>query len=183
MDVLLQKNRTLILDHDQELTTDALIGMVAKHYNMTAEAYLAKMRLPDTWGGGPEIVAISNELRLPIHVYELCVTRPPFKLFFPTFELRVTACFGSPAFDDNEPLFILCCDGRYPHIFPGHQKAVGDHFLALFPLRERRNLRGAFLRLAKRKDEQFLLSNGLTNGASEITTVLDRVVREATSKT
>ena len=27
---------------------------------------------PKTWGGGPEIIALSNLFRCPIHVYELC---------------------------------------------------------------------------------------------------------------
>jgi hypothetical protein len=78
--------------------------------------------------GGPEIVALSNHLKVPIHVYELRV-RGFFRRWF---ELTLTTRFGSPAFDDTQPLRILYCDGRFPNIKPGQQKKDGDHFLPIF---------------------------------------------------
>jgi hypothetical protein len=105
------------------------------------------MKDGETWGGGPEIVALSNYLCMPVHVYELVSEGWRWLPLCSSFRLRPCALFGSPAFDKQPPLCILCCDGRYPHIFPGQQRQVGDHFLALFPMpaRSRPGLRGHFL--------------------------------------
>ena len=73
-----------------------------------------------------EIIAISNYLQCPIHVYELCQSGKKFAL-------QPKALFGSPTFDDKAPLYILSADGRFPDIAPGDQKENGDHFLALYP--------------------------------------------------
>ena len=55
-------------------------------------------------------MALSNLLRLPIHVYELHTRR----LLPGRFQLRESARFGSPRFDAEgaRPLCILCADGR-----------------------------------------------------------------------
>ena len=87
------------------------------------------MRLNHTWGGGPEIVALSNRLRRPIHVYELDTGG----IFKKCFQFKVCAKFGTPYFDSKPAINILCADGRFPNLLPGCQKAIGDHFLALFP--------------------------------------------------
>ena len=76
--------------------------------------------------GGPEIVALCNALRRPIHVYELHSHRKQFML-------RRMACFGSPKFDRREPLHILSADSRFPDVSPGKQIDSGNHFLAVFP--------------------------------------------------
>lgn len=78
-------------------------------------------------GGGPEIVALCNVLRRPIHVYELHAHKKQFKL-------RRMACFGSPKFDRREALHILSADSRFPDVSPGKQLDSGNHFLAVFPL-------------------------------------------------
>jgi len=80
-------------------------------------------------GGGQEIVATSNRLQRPIHVYKLVhdgIRR--------NFEFKILSQFGSPAYDSNSPLYILCADGRFPYVIPGLHKKVGDHFLSLFPI-------------------------------------------------
>ena len=130
---VLTRDEELVADSGSTFTTGQLLRMVAEHYNTTEEDYCAKMRLQHTWGGGPEIVALSNYLRTPIHVYDLVAAG----LFFKSFRLRLSAKFGSPNFDEERPIFILCCDGRYPNIRPGEQIAVGDHFMALFPIPRR----------------------------------------------
>lgn len=130
VDVLSCEGRELVTEEGAVLNTSELLRMVADHYNTTAADYCAKMRQRHTWGGGPEIVALSNFLRTPIHVYDLAATG----LFSKRFCLRISARFGSPTFDAEEPISILCCDGRYPHIRPGEQIATGDHFMALFPM-------------------------------------------------
>ena len=99
------------------------------------------MRQDSYWGGGPEIVALSNVLQRPIHVYELATAtstkkeskkgifeRPPKQ-----FVLRRMACFGSPKFDRNSPLHILSADSRFPDVAPGKHMVPGNHFLAIFP--------------------------------------------------
>lgn len=108
----------------------AAYGGLAAEGEMSGSEYLQQMLLPNTWGGGPEIVALSNHYQRPIHVYELHSDG----FFFKKFQLNVVARFGSPIFDSKPPLHILCADGRFPFISPGQQKSIGDHFLALFPI-------------------------------------------------
>ena len=46
------------------------------------------------------------------------------------------ACFGSPKFDQKEPLHILSADCRFPDLIPGTQADAGNHFMAVFPERD-----------------------------------------------
>ena len=62
------------------------------------------MRLPATWGGGPEIVALANALRRPIHVYE-----PVSSSDNKTITLVSAGMFGSPDFDDKVCIYIRVC--------------------------------------------------------------------------
>lgn len=119
-------DRVLYLEDGESVPVGELLAVVASQYNMTVENYCSHMRLPAVWGGGPEIVALSNCLQRPIHVYELgCAGR--------RFCLRRMACFGSPDFDGLQPLHILSADARFPNLKPGKQLLNGNHFLALFP--------------------------------------------------
>ncbi len=61
------------------------------------------------------------------------LTKPPSLPKSQQFHLRRMACFGSPKFDQREPLHILSADSRFPDIEPGKQLSSGNHFLALFP--------------------------------------------------
>ena len=88
------------------------------------------MRQESFWGGGPEVVALCNLLKRPIHIYELYPYR---KTNHEEFRLRRMACFGSPKFDQKEALHILSADSRFPDVAPGKQLAAGNHFLAVFP--------------------------------------------------
>jgi len=158
--LLTGENDTLVMDNGEEISSSNLLQIVSDHYNMTTNEYCAKMLQTHAWGGGPEIVAISNHLKRPIHVYELASSSSNGKSSSSNsagassrissssssssssisttskdFYLKVCAKFGSPTFDNHEkPLCILCADGRFPNIKPGTQKKAGDHFLALFPL-------------------------------------------------
>jgi hypothetical protein len=129
IDVLGKVGECLVMEGDERIASHELLEMVASNYNMTSADYLCKMADPKTWGGGPEIVALSNYFRRPIHVYELDTCG----MWRKQFQLRVCAKFGSPEFDAKCPLYLLCADGRFPHLVPGTQKETGDHFLALFP--------------------------------------------------
>lgn len=119
----------LAMEGGEEIISSELLKMVSANYNMTDGEYLQQMLVANTWGGGPEIVALSNHLKRPIHVYELHTHGTIRK----EFQLKICAKFGSPTFDEKRPLQILCADGRFPNISPGSQKDIGDHFLALFP--------------------------------------------------
>ena len=136
VDVLQKENLTLWVEEGETMSASHVVQLIAEHFNTTPDGYYQLMR-DGAWGGGPEVVALSNHLRIPIHVYKL-VTKTRFPWFVPRFELEVCAKFGSPAFDFfAKPIHILCADGRYPHITPGEQKESGDHFLALFPCDQR----------------------------------------------
>jgi hypothetical protein len=106
--------------------------MMSEKYNQTFQEYVDNMRTnASAWGGGPEIIAISNFLQCPIHIYELCAAEGSRE-----FKLQPKALFGSPFFDQRSPMYILSADGRFPNLFPGTQKPDGDHFLALYPCLE-----------------------------------------------
>lgn len=117
-----------IEENDEAVPSSTILNFVSAHYNQTAQEYCKAMLQPGTWGGGPEIVALSNHLRCPIHVYSLTSTRSLWKR---TFQLQLIAKFGSPQFDAKAPLCILNADGRFPDLRPGKQRTP-DHFLALF---------------------------------------------------
>jgi hypothetical protein len=147
--------RVLFLQGRECLRAHELVEAAAAQYNIDATEYCHLMQQDSYWGGGPEIVALSNVLRRPIHVYELaCVPRgwggssrsghveardvsvsllrdrdsTPQQ-----FVMRRMACFGSPKFDRKEPLHILSADSRFPDVLPGKQLSAGNHFMALFP--------------------------------------------------
>lgn len=108
VDTLIQ-NRTLMLENGEEISSFGLLDLVAEHYNITAHEYCQQMLDTKTWGGGPEIVALSNHFQCPIHVYQLCTVG-----LFPmrSFRLELCATFGSPCFDSKAPIQLLCADGR-----------------------------------------------------------------------
>lgn len=136
VDTLMREDLVLVMEGDENTTTSDLLHTVADHYNISVKKYCSNMRLFHTWGGGPEIVALSNALQRPIHVYELCLGG----YFSKSFLLKVCARFGTPHFDDQPAIHILCADGRFPNLTPGNHKEVGDHFLALFPTNTRRKV-------------------------------------------
>eukprot|EP00559_Dactyliosolen_fragilissimus_P008121 CAMPEP_0184872182 /NCGR_PEP_ID=MMETSP0580-20130426/41137_1 /TAXON_ID=1118495 /ORGANISM="Dactyliosolen fragilissimus" /LENGTH=403 /DNA_ID=CAMNT_0027374933 /DNA_START=43 /DNA_END=1254 /DNA_ORIENTATION=+ len=63
--------RMLFLQGSEYLRARDLVDAAAAQYDMTGEEYCELMRKDSYWGGGPEIVALCNVLRRPIHVYEL----------------------------------------------------------------------------------------------------------------
>lgn len=129
VEILRSPDIRLFMEDDEEILSSELLEMVAENYNMSEDEYLRKMLIPATWGGGSEIVALSNHFKTPIHVYELYSD----KTLQEHFQLKITAKFGSPSYDSKPPLQILCADGRFPYVKPGKQKEIGDHFLALYP--------------------------------------------------
>eukprot|EP00544_Gedaniella_sp_CCMP2646_P011923 CAMPEP_0202486852 /NCGR_PEP_ID=MMETSP1361-20130828/5324_1 /ASSEMBLY_ACC=CAM_ASM_000849 /TAXON_ID=210615 /ORGANISM="Staurosira complex sp., Strain CCMP2646" /LENGTH=320 /DNA_ID=CAMNT_0049116111 /DNA_START=38 /DNA_END=1000 /DNA_ORIENTATION=+ len=126
VDKLESRKKLLFLQGHEYLRAKDLVDAAASQYGLSGERYCELMRQESYWGGGPEIVALCNALRRPIHVYELHSHRKQFKL-------RRMACFGSPKFDRREPLHILSADSRFPDVSPGKQLDSGNHFLAVFP--------------------------------------------------
>ena len=125
-------NRRLCLQGGEWVKSRELVQAAAQQYGLSAEEYCQSMQEESVWGGGPEIVALCNVLKRPIHVYEL--TTSPNKEHF---VLRRMACFGSPRFDRHPALHILSADSRFPDIAPGSQLSDGNHFLAVFPIPEK----------------------------------------------
>jgi hypothetical protein len=124
------KNITLYMENNETIYNKELLVQVADYYNSTTDDYCTQMLKKTTWGGGPEIVAISNYIKRPIYVYELCSKHKNNG----NFKFKICAKFGCPIFDKKNPLYILCADGRFPNIKLGEEKSTGDHFLALFPV-------------------------------------------------
>nr|PIM01233.1 putative cysteine protease domain protein [Toxoplasma gondii COUG] len=154
VDTLQDTNATpLALEGDEVLSRRTLVTMAAADYNMTPAAYCERMRLPGTWGGGPEIVAMSHALRRVIVVYEKhspsmqsgdsqsgsAFDTHPHRLSRPPatdspsdsgqnpIKLKVVACLGFPENVAEEPLHILFTSSA------GDGQAA-DHFLPLFPV-------------------------------------------------
>ena len=150
--------RRLVLQGHESVPSRELVEAAARQYGLTRHEYCRDMLQESVWGGGPEIVALANVLRRPIHVYELRVVDPAnqdsetdddlleYSLSgssysssssSPQFCLRRMACFGSPKFDyggRRRALHILSADSRFPDIVPGKQLSDGNHFLAVFPI-------------------------------------------------
>lgn len=129
VEVLRSPDIRLFTEDGDDILSSQLLKMAADDCKMSGDRYIQKMLIPTTWGGGPEIIALSNHFKTPIHVYELCSDENLQEQF----QLKITVKVGSPSYDSNPPLQILCADGRFPHLKPGKQKEIGDHFLALYP--------------------------------------------------
>ncbi|CAB9526408.1 OTU-like cysteine protease [Seminavis robusta] len=154
VDCLRQKRKTLFLQGHEYLKAQDLVEAAAAQYSISASEYCDLMQQDSYWGGGPEIVALSNVLKRPIHVYELAASSPGGNRLLlrgnNCFVLRRMACFGSPKFDKKEPFHILSADSRFPDISPGHQMSSGNHFLAVFPIPEQQAALEEFMKKEKR---------------------------------
>ncbi|KAL8439893.1 hypothetical protein Efla_006512 [Eimeria flavescens] len=60
-----------VLEGPEGVGRQQLLQLVAQQYGCSPAEYCSRMRLPSTWGGGPEIVALSHALSRPIAVYTL----------------------------------------------------------------------------------------------------------------
>lgn len=111
VDVLL-RNDSLCIENEYEYSSN-VVSQVASHYNVSVEKYISSMLHPKTWGGGPEILALSHHFQCPIFVYQLAhKTRGLFD-WRKQFCLKLSAKFGYPAFKNKPPLCLLCVDGRF----------------------------------------------------------------------
>ena len=140
-------SRRLFLQGDEYISSSELLNAASSQFNINGEEYCTLMRNEGYWGGGPEIVALSNYLKRPIHVFELIPKEDSSNIedgdggsnecrirTSDRFTLRRMACFGSPKFDRKAPLHILSADSRFPDVDPKRLRKAGNHFLALFPV-------------------------------------------------
>ena len=112
--ILQKRGKVLAMEEGDEIISEALLKMIADVYEMKPDEYCHEILDPRTWGGGPEIVALSNHFKCPIHVYQLNSERTWLsRLNKPTFQLEICAKFGSPNFDSKQPICLLCAVGRY----------------------------------------------------------------------
>lgn len=61
----------LHLEGVETIPRHELLTTAAGNQELSVDAYCEWLRSSSAWGGGPEIVALSNALRRPIFVYEL----------------------------------------------------------------------------------------------------------------
>lgn len=72
-----RRPRLLFLQGNEYLNRRELLHIASSQYDISGKEYCDLMRKDGYWGGGPEIVALCNVLRRPIHVYELIDIKPP----------------------------------------------------------------------------------------------------------
>jgi hypothetical protein len=66
-----RRYKRLFIQGNEYMSTSQLLLTASAQYGITPEEYCSLMEQDSYWGGGPEIVALCNVLRRPIHVYEL----------------------------------------------------------------------------------------------------------------
>ena len=125
VDTLEDKDSILcITDRDSVLSSD-LVNAVSSWYGLTSEQYCRNMRRPSCWGGGPEIIALSNALERPIHIYEACDTSSSTTPCAATRDYTLNESvalynffsYGSPQFA-REGLHILFSRNHFSAVFP-----------------------------------------------------------------
>jgi hypothetical protein len=125
-------NQTFHLEGDQTISASELIAAAAEQYNMTSDEYCSSMRRKGVWGGGPEILALVNAMKRPIHVFEPVAVSNGTE-----FRLQLCGAFGSPKYDRcGTRVCIVAADDRFPACKPLEAKRHGEggnHFLALLP--------------------------------------------------
>lgn len=110
VDVLQQQNCTLHLEDGEKMSSEQMLQSASEYYGMSPHEYCETMRCSKTWGGGPEIVALSHHFQCPIFVYELSTEGYfPFKKFC----VKMYARYGFPVFRNKPPIHLLNADGRF----------------------------------------------------------------------
>jgi hypothetical protein len=130
---LLQSDENLYLEGSDCMSGRMLLHFTSEFNGTTPEEYCRRMLLPHEWGGGPEIVALSNHFKCPIRVYQLSTWMNPKQKKL-DFCLELSSTFGSPTFKNKHPICLLHAQGAFPEIPPEHVEISDrNHFLALFP--------------------------------------------------
>ena len=120
-----------------------MLEMAAEQAACAKDEYCAKLRDLRARGGGPEIVALSNALSRPIHIYEPsgpadapCARKSlrgaADSANAPRWCVQCTPSSARPWSRRHPPIHVLSCDSRFPHLQPEQQLEQGNHFLLLF---------------------------------------------------
>ena len=120
-------NRLKIIQNDETISTSSLVNGTAIQYGMTAEEYLFEMEQDNVWGGGPELIALSNSLSRQIVLLET-IQHDPSREENTTY-LKIIARLGPRA--TSRPIYVLFTNQRFPREY--NSAKSNNHFLAVFP--------------------------------------------------
>ncbi|KAL3805595.1 hypothetical protein HJC23_005839 [Cyclotella cryptica] len=129
----------LIMQKDEMIDASNLVRLAADQYGITSNEYLENMRDERVWGGGPEIVALANELQRQIVLLETTdYSRAAQNSNQSSHDgcsiyLKVSALFGpsSEGYEFGPPIYILSANQMFPK--KRGVQARENHFLAVFP--------------------------------------------------
>ena len=62
---------SFVMEGEEKVGRLELLQLAALQYSCQPQEYCMRLRMQTTWGGGPEILALSHALRRPIAVYTL----------------------------------------------------------------------------------------------------------------
>ena len=118
----------LTISEGDKVSSSDLVQAAASSFGMTTKEYCQSMRRSTCWGGGVELVALSNALGRNICMYE------PYGLESGRVGLSKMFCFGSSSCSGETLNVLITCDR-----FPSHQegrrvRGVRNHFLSVFLL-------------------------------------------------
>ena len=119
-------NTQLVMQRDETISASSLVNMAASQYGITTDDYISNMRLENVWGGGPEIVALSNALKRQV------VLLKPVNDADTTndvISLKTMARFG-PLVTTEKTIYILSTNIKFPKEY---KRQKSNHFLAVFP--------------------------------------------------
>ena len=119
-------NAQLVMQSDETISATSLVNQAASQYGITTDDYISNMRLENVWGGGPEIVALSNALKRQV------VLLKPVNDADTTndvISLKTMARFG-PLVTTEKTIYILSTNIKFPKEY---KRQKSNHFLAVFP--------------------------------------------------
>ena len=124
-------DNVLTISDNDKVQSSTLLEAAAASFGMSSKEYCKSMRQASCWGGGVEMVALSNALNRQICMYE------PLLLQDGSFALHKIICFGPSETHAEKSLHVLIADNRFPARCHGNgqYKGGGNHFLAVFPVR------------------------------------------------
>lgn len=125
-----ETNAQMVLLQNETVSASSLVNEAAVQFGMSVEEYLSEMKRENVWGGGPELVAISNSLNRQIVLLEAMHGNDNLHDDNKTTHLKVRARLGPQT--TIRPIYILSTNQRFPMHYG---KASNNHFLAVVPSR------------------------------------------------
>lgn len=123
-------NKQLIIQNNETINASELVALAANQHGITSNEYLHKMRNVRVWGGGPEIVALANELERSIVLMGIDSADSGQISKDAAIYLKVVARFGPNLVGTNPAIYILSANQHFPNV---DSNAAESHFLAVFP--------------------------------------------------